>query len=129
MRSINRCSSATAGIRSCNLHHARQPPCLCGHSGYTGHDKVTELGIFVSYLLYFFPHSFCSFYYLPLFYCLISILLFPCVSVRENTRALVPSHQSQCFPFGMICSFFFVSYCFIIFFLPWVGCVGLGSLD
>ena len=24
---------------------------------------------------------------------------------------------------------FFVSYCFIFFFLPWVGCVGLGSLD
>ena len=21
------------------------------------------------------------------------------------------------------------SYCFIFFFLPWVGCVGLGSLD
>ena len=28
----------------------------------------------------------------------------------------------------MICSFFFVSYCFIFLFLPWVGCVGLGSL-
>ena len=25
--------------------------------------------------------------------------------------------------------FFFVSYCSIFFFLPWVGCVGLGSLD
>ena len=25
--------------------------------------------------------------------------------------------------------FLFVSYCFIFFFLPWVGCVGLGSLD
>ena len=25
--------------------------------------------------------------------------------------------------------FFFISYCFIVFFLPWVGCVGLGSLD
>ena len=24
---------------------------------------------------------------------------------------------------------FFVSYCFMFFFLPWVGCVGLGSLD
>ena len=29
----------------------------------------------------------------------------------------------------MICSFFFVSYCFIFFFLPWVCCVELGSLD
>ena len=26
------------------------------------------------------------------------------------------------------CSFFFTSYCFIFFFLLWVGCVGLGSL-
>ena len=34
VHSINRCSSATAGIRSCNLQHAKQPPCLCGHSGY-----------------------------------------------------------------------------------------------
>ena len=25
---INRCSSAAAEIRSCNLQHARQPPCL-----------------------------------------------------------------------------------------------------
>ena len=33
VHSINLCSSATAGIRSCNLQHARQPPCLCGHSG------------------------------------------------------------------------------------------------
>ena len=30
------------------------------------------------------------------------------------------------FPVGMIFFFFFVSYCFIFFFLPWVGCVGLG---
>ena len=37
--------------------------------------------------------------------------------------------NSQCFPVGMICPFFFVFYCFIFFFLPWVGCVGLGSLD
>ena len=35
--------------------------------------------------------------------------------------------QNQCFPVGMI-SFGFVSYCFTFFFLPWVGCVGLGSL-
>ena len=34
VHSINRCSSATVGIRSCNLQHARQPPCLRGHSGY-----------------------------------------------------------------------------------------------
>ena len=32
---INRCSSATGGIGSCNLQHARQPPCLCGHSVYS----------------------------------------------------------------------------------------------
>ena len=37
--------------------------------------------------------------------------------------------QSQCFIFGMICSFFFDSYYFIFFFLPWVCWVGLGSLD
>ena len=34
MHRINWCSSTTAGIRSCNLQHARQPPCLCSHSGY-----------------------------------------------------------------------------------------------
>ena len=32
VHSINRCSSSTSGIRPCNLQHARQPPCLCGHS-------------------------------------------------------------------------------------------------
>ena len=32
MHSMNRCSSATAGIRSCNLQHARQPPCLCSNN-------------------------------------------------------------------------------------------------
>ena len=38
--------------------------------------------------------------------------------------------QGQCFPVGTIFSFFGVSYYFIFFFfLPWVGCVGLGSLD
>ena len=31
---VNQCGSATAGIRSCNLQHARQLPCLCGHSGH-----------------------------------------------------------------------------------------------
>ena len=41
----------------------------------------------------------------------------------------LPSFKSRsCFPVGKICSFFFVSYCFIFFFLPLVGCVGLGSL-
>ena len=48
VHSINRCSSATAGIRTCNVatfnmrgnHLAyaatqgMKPPCLCGHSGY-----------------------------------------------------------------------------------------------
>ena len=36
--------------------------------------------------------------------------------------------ESQCLPVGMVCSFFFLSYCFIFFCLPWVGYVGLGSL-
>ena len=34
VHSIIRWSTATAGFRSCNLQHERQPPCLCGHSGY-----------------------------------------------------------------------------------------------
>ena len=34
--------------------------------------------------------SFSSSYFLPLFHCLIFNLLFPCASVWENTRALVP---------------------------------------
>ena len=37
--------------------------------------------------LYFFPQLFSSFYFLPLFHCLISILLFECACVLENTRA------------------------------------------
>ena len=42
---------------------------------------------------------------------------------------LVVSRAEPMLPVGMICSFFFDSYCFIFFFLPWVGCMGLGSLD
>ena len=34
MHNINLYSSASAGVRSCNLQHVRQPPCLCGHLGY-----------------------------------------------------------------------------------------------
>ena len=34
--------------------------------------------------------------------------------------------QSQCFPVGMICFFFFIYHCFIFFFLPWVGLWGWG---
>ena len=40
-----------------------------------------------------------------------------CSKIRAN----------QCFPVALI-SFLFVSYHFL-FFLPWVGCVGLGSSD
>ena len=47
----------------------------------TGLDKVTRQDFFFSCQLYFFPHSFSSSYFLPLFHCLISILLFPCASV------------------------------------------------
>ena len=56
----------------------------------TGLDKVTEQDFFFSCPLYFFPQSFSSSYFLPLFHCLISLLLFPCSSVWENTRAWVP---------------------------------------
>ena len=52
----------------------------------TGEDKVTGQDLFFSYPLYFFPHSFSSYFFL-LFHYLISILLFP--SVWENTRAWV----------------------------------------
>ena len=45
---------------------------------------------FLSCPRYFFPHLFSSSYVLPLFHCLISILLFPCTGVWENTRAWVP---------------------------------------
>ena len=53
----------------------------------TGHD------LFFSCPLYFVPHSFSSSYFLPPFHWLISILLLPCASVWENTRACV-SHFS-----------------------------------
>ena len=56
----------------------------------TGLHKVTGQDFFFSCPLYGFPQSFSSSYFLPLFHCLISILLFPCASVWENTRAWVP---------------------------------------
>ena len=56
----------------------------------TGQDEVIGQDFVFSCPLYFFPHSFSSSYFLPLFHCLISILLTPCASVRENTRAWVP---------------------------------------
>ena len=38
--------------------------------------------------------------------------------------------KSSANAFLLACSaLFFVSYCFIFFFLPWVCCLGLGSLD
>ena len=45
---------------------------------------------FFSCQLYFFPHSFSSSYFLPLFHCPISILMLPWASVWESTRAWVP---------------------------------------
>ena len=48
--------------------------------------KVDE-DFFLSCPRYFFPHLFSASYLLPLFHCLISILLFPCAGVWENTRA------------------------------------------
>ena len=51
---------------------------------------VTGQDFFLSCPRYFFPHLFSSSYLLPLFHCLISILLFPCAGVWENTRAWVP---------------------------------------
>ena len=37
--------------------------------------------------------------------------------------------KSRANGFLLALSVFFVSYCFVFFFLPWIGCVGLGSLD
>ena len=51
----------------------------------------------------------------------------PCTPVATAMGGF--QEQSQCFPVGMICSFFFISYYFIFFLLPWVGSVGLGPLD
>ena len=49
--------------------------------------------LFFSCPLYFFPHSFSSSYFLPLFHCLITILLFPCASgktlVHESPFSIV----------------------------------------
>ena len=56
----------------------------------TGLDKVTGQDFFFSCPLYFFRQSFSSSYFLMLFHCLISILLFRCASVWENTREWVP---------------------------------------
>ena len=47
---------------------------------------IRTTGLF-SCPLFFFTRSFLSSYLLPLFHFLISILLFPCASVRENTLA------------------------------------------
>ena len=57
--------------------------------------------IFFSSPLYFFPYSFFSSYLLPLFLCLISILMFPCPSVRENTRAWVELSSQFSMPYSM----------------------------
>ena len=53
-------------------------------AGLSGRDKVTGVDFYFLCPLYFFPHSFSSSYFLPLFHCLISSLLFPCSSVWEN---------------------------------------------
>ena len=47
-------------------------------------------GLLFSCRRYFFPHLFSSSYFLPLFHCLIFILLIPCGGVSKNTRAWVP---------------------------------------
>ena len=60
----------------------------------TGHEKWQDRTVFSS-LLYLFKQSFCSSYFLPLFHYLITILLFPCASVWENTRAWVPIFYSH----------------------------------
>ena len=52
---------------------------------WLGCDRPSGLVLFVP--LCFFPCSRLSSYYLRLSLCLISFLLFPCVSVWENTRA------------------------------------------
>ena len=76
---------------------------------------------------------------LPIIQCAyrkVSKLVMPfCVCFTHEQSVLCPlvgscvfQEQSQCFPVGMICCFFFVFYCFIFYF-PRVGCVGLGSLD
>ena len=61
----------------------------------TGLDRVTGQDFFFSCQLYFFLHSFSSSYFLPLFHCLISILLFPRASGWENTAAWVPISYSH----------------------------------
>ena len=52
--------------------------------------KVTGQDFFLSCPRCFFPHLFSCSYFLPLFHCLISILLFPCGGAWEDTRAWVP---------------------------------------
>ena len=44
MHSINQCTSAESNVQP---QHARQPPCLCGHSGY-------------QYFYFFTPNSKCA---------------------------------------------------------------------
>ena len=73
--------------------------------------KVTGQDLFFSCPLYFFPHSFSSSYFLPLFHCLISILLFPCTSVWENTLAWVPNFL---LPYWMELVLFGHQYSFVV---------------
>ena len=52
------------------------------------HFRIRQLvgwGLFFSYPLYFIPHSLFSSYLFSVFLSLISMLLFPCTSVREST--------------------------------------------
>ena len=53
--------------------------------------KVTGQDFFFSCPRYFFPYLFSSSYLLPLFHCLISILLFPCAGVWEKHSCMSSS--------------------------------------
>ena len=75
---------------------------LCLLLLYFDSDVIGRRDFFCSCPLCLFPCSRLSSFHLRLSLCLISFLLFPCVSVWENTRAWVPmshSHTEGYLPF------------------------------
>ena len=57
VHSINQCTSAESNVQP---QHARQPPCLCGHSGYKYTLKIYQLRVKIYSVAVKFCCSICS---------------------------------------------------------------------
>ena len=116
-RVVRSAGSLAGGVLNCNLAHRRSVAELCMLFKIKSNPMHSLSGA------------------LPLPYVLASVTCGALVAHSPRLRLLVvgllsiAQHRANAFLLALICSFFAVSYYFIFFFLPWVGCVGLGSLD